>query len=625
MIGIFGLFRPNPSEKISLDALAVRHGTGYEIDAPSGTGAALGRCSYRLDLVSSRSSKPDTVRSRGAEVVAIGEIFNGHELLETAQPHPTSDVASVIGRLWEDDRLEALSAANGMFAAAIYEPESHRLILITDRHCGYPLHVWHADGELCFASQLYTILGHPRIPRKPDPEGISQTFVMNRTTGTSTNIANVKPLQAATILEYHDGRVTEKTYWQLQWSRPDCSHREMTHRIAQALRNSMARQTSGDNVGMFMSGGLDSRAILAAAPEGSVSCWTTASFENNPELAIARKMSKYFGAEHHSIIVDPPDILPLLERAVRDTNGLYPASNAFTSFAYPTGESCDHILTGYALDNSLRGLYLPIRYGNVMGSTPRLPVLEKLSSRPTGADILSSIRHFNKPKIVQRIFRSDWLADWWPRHERETDEYLRPWLDSDDPYNAWDGFVFRNVSQHYSFTLVMATRGAANMRIPAFDAELFDLYLKCPPQWRCTGKLVQQALKVLSPETAAMTNANTGFRMDLDPWVELTLLMSRGALRRIGILNRPAVPKKGQSTGSWQDTRILYQEEPDHRKRLLDIRNRLDSISFGVLSSDGVAECIDKHLNGEEDNTKILRYLMTYDAWVNDFGINGDV
>ena len=60
----------------------------------------------------------------------------------------------------------------------------------------------------------------------------------------------------------------------------------------------------------------------------------------------------------------------------------------------------------------------------------------------------------------------------------------------------------------------------------------------------------------------------------------------------------------------------LFREDPAHRARFLAIRGRLDALCFGVLSPDGLAACIDEHLEGRAKHTKLLRQLLTHDSWV---------
>ena len=137
-----------------------------------------------------------------------------------------------------------------------------------------------------------------------------------------------------------------------------------------------------------------------------------------------------------------------------------------------------------------------------------------------------------------------------------------------------------------------------------------------PPAWRCSGRMAQRALRRLSPAAARLPNANTNFRADLEPLLEVGGLLSRGILRRLGLRRRPDTPSGMHSAGSWQNVPRLYREDPGHRTRFTDIRARLDGLALGVLDADGLAACIDEHLAGSANHTKLLRQLLTHDAWV---------
>jgi len=307
---------------------------------------------------------------------------------------------------------------------------------------------------------------------------------------------------------------------------------------------------------------------------------------------------------------------------VVDSGGLYPASNPMSAFLPRVSEGCDVVLTGHGLDYTLRGYYLPTRFLKIGGSKTRLPSLRPIPARPTGGDVFEALRQGPPRSIVERIVRPERADEWWRGQEALINQVLQPWLDSDDPYNAWDAFILHSVNKHYAFTTMMATRAVADLAIPAFDNEVFQVYLGMRPAMRVSGRLVHNAMKRLSPELAAFPNANTHFRADLNPWLEVGALLVRAGLRRLGLANRTELPSQSHSEGSWQNINSLYREELGHRRRFTEIRQRLDSMTCGVLCADGLAACIDEHLDGRADHPKLLRQLLTHDAWMRRFGIN---
>lgn len=617
MIGVFGLYRAAPEACVDLAAMSKTVGERYIVDAPTAPGAALAFVAHRAKPVASRASSA----AGRIEAVACGEVYNLADFRDLGEG--ISDAATLVMRLMEQDALDRLSAANGQFCAALYERTAHRLTLVTDRLATFPIHVWNRDGEAVFATQLYTLIGDKRIPRRAEPAALAQLFTMQRTIGQITPIANVFALPAGCIWEFDRDGYRLRRYWELRWKRPDFTLAEGATALVTALKNAVARQTSESRVGLLLSGGVDSRLVLAACGDQPPSCWTTASFEDNPELALARQIAAMFAAEHHALIVSPSDTLRVLDETVIESGGQYPASTPMSAFLPAVGEACEGALTGHGIDFTLRGYYLPSKFAEIAGSRTRLPTLRQIVRRPTGTDVLNNLRQGPPAETINRIVRADRREAWWRGQADDMQSVLSPWLESDEPYNAWDAFILHAASKHYAFTGMMAVRAVTNAFIPAFDNEVFGIYLRMPPAWRCSGRMVLRALEILSPGAAKLPNANTGFRADLHPWFEVGGLMLRGALRRLGLARRPTVPSALHSAGSWQNVAALYREDPAHRAHFLAIRNRLDGLCFNQFDPDGLAACIDEHLEGTARHTKLLRQLLTHDAWVRTFDIVG--
>jgi len=616
MIGLFGLFRADPAAPADAAPLARRHRAGYAIEAPAGPGAALGRAAHTHDAARGRAEEA------GVSVVTLGDIYNARDF-SARSGADEYDPAPAVLALYRAATLDRLKDANGQFCAAIYDRPAHRLTLVTDRHALFPLHVWRRDGEAVFGTIIYAMLGDERIPRKADPAALAQLFTMQRTIGGYTSVAGIEALPAACIWEVDRAGVRERRYWKLAWRAPDFDRAGCSRALDEAMRAAVARAVAGGRAGLLLSGGVDSRWVLGAAPRGSLACWTTASFAGNPELKLARQVAALCGAEHHPAIVAPEDTLRVHDDTVIESNGLYPASTQFSVFLPPVGAACHTLLSGHGLDYTLRGYYLPSRFLEIGGSRTRLPVLRAIPARPTGADVLKNLRQGPPRETIDRIVAPAQRERWWKGQEDAMQTVLAPWLDSDDPYNAWDAFILHAVSKHYAFTGMMSVRAAANLRLPAFDAEVMSVYLRMPPAWRCAGRPVQLALRALSPALARLPNANTHFAADLHPWGEIAALVSRGVLRRAGLAKRPVVPSSMHSPGSWQDIPGLFRDDPGHRARFKSMRANLDALGFGIFDLDQLGACIDEHLDGSRKHSKLLRQLLTHEAWVRLFGIAG--
>lgn len=611
MIGLFGLWRRDAAAPADLAALAARHPAGIVIDSRSMPGAGFGIASHPGSRCQSRAELD------GVSVLVSGEIFEP----DTVEPQ-ARDAADLILRLYRSDKLDRLADANGQFAATIYDAGKHALLLIADRLASVPLHYWSDDHGLVYATQLYTLLGEPRIPRRADPLAMAELFTLQRTIADHTPIQGVKALPAAHIMRLDREGMRIKPYWHLRWRKPDFNRKEGAERLAAALRAALARQSDGPDVGLLLSGGLDSRLVLAAAGRKPL-CWTTASFEDNPELALARQVAAGLGAEHCTVLVDPAETLAIQDATTRDGGGMFPASTSVAAFMPRVAEGSRISLTGHGLDYTLRGYYLPSRFLRIAGSTTRLPMLAELPARPDAAYLFNRLRQGPPRHTIERIVRHARQGEWFGGQIEALGQWLAPWFESDEPVNAWDAFILAQVSKHYAFTSMAAVRGFTDLRIPAFDLDVLNVYLAMPPQWRVEATMTQRAMWLLSPEIARLPNANTGFRADLNSWAEIAALLGRAALRRVGLLRRPQTPSDSHSAGSWQNLTALFREDPAHRAQFTAIRGRLDALSFGLFDADALAACIDEHLEGRAKHTKLLRQLLTHDSWVRVSGVGG--
>ena len=322
------------------------------------------------------------------------------------------------------------------------------------------------------------------------------------------------------------------------------------------------------------------------------------------------------------MLVDPAGTLTIQDDTTRDGDGMFPASTSVAAFMPQVASGTRIALTGHGLDYTLRGYYLPARFLNTGGGSTRLPMLAPLPARP-GADLLFNHLRQGPPRsTIRRIFGARQADAWFASQIETIGAWLKPWLESDTPVNAWDAFILAQVSKHYAFTSMAAVRSFTDLRIPAFDSDVLDVYLAMPPQWRIEATMTQQAMQRLSPEIARLPNANTGFRADLDSRLEIGALLGRALLRRLGILQRPSTPTSSHSAGSWQNLTALFREDPKHRGRFTDIRGRLDALSFDLLDANAMAACIDEHLDGRAKHTKLLRQLLAHDSWARVFGIS---
>jgi asparagine synthase (glutamine-hydrolysing) len=332
MCGIAGVAtRGNtpPRELIAsmCDVMRHRGPDGEGILVAPGVGLGMRRLAV-LDLVT--GDQPVANESGTVHAVFNGEIYNYRELRAelAAKGHRfrgTGD-SEVIPHLYQEHGLAFLSRLNGMFALALWDSESQRLLLARDRMGIKPLYYSAHGGSVWFASEVKCILAAGGTARAIDPLGVDQLLTFEYTASPTTLFEDVKKVPPGSWLTVGGGKIHQGRFWSLpdvtssSESMPVTDVAELTERVRHTLLNAVRRQLVSDvPLGAFLSGGIDSSILVAAMKEVSPSPPLTFSIgfgdPTYSELRYARAVAEHCGTRHHEEILTP-DYLSLLPEVV---------------------------------------------------------------------------------------------------------------------------------------------------------------------------------------------------------------------------------------------------------------------------------------------------------------------
>jgi asparagine synthase (glutamine-hydrolysing) len=241
-----------------------------------------------------------------------GEIYNFAEIKRSLQQRGadfrTRTDTEVILKAYEMDGLECLNHFRGMFALALWDERERSCLLARDRFGIKPLYYHVADGRLTFASEVKTLLASRLVEPHLDPEGLYGYFLTGTVPEPRTMVRNVCCLDAGTWLIWKDGEQTSRRYWNLTFtdSTPRDEAADVTRR---ALVDSVAHHFVSDTpVGVFLSGGIDSTAIVALARDAGQHDLHTFSLafpgQPNDEGASAAQTALHFGTTHAEWSID---------------------------------------------------------------------------------------------------------------------------------------------------------------------------------------------------------------------------------------------------------------------------------------------------------------------------------
>ncbi len=341
MCGIFGILdkdgRHGGRELLIRMGQTMRHrgpdDEGFFVDGPLAFGMR------RLAIIDVDGGQ-QPIANEDETVIAIcnGEIYNfrelRRELREQGHTFRTGSDSEVVVHLYEEFGEEFVERLSGMFALAVWDRRAERLLLARDRLGIKPLYVCRRERRLSFASELKSLLDVPGTDREIDPDALREYLALGYVPAPLSLIRGVEKLEPATILVADRDGIRTRRYWTLPSNIEEGrSRRDWAADIAASIESSVVAQMVSDvPLGAFLSGGIDSSAVVAYMARNSdrpvktysigFDTGTGGSYYN--ELPYARQVAERFGTEHREIVVRPdvtellPDLLWHMDEPIAD-------------------------------------------------------------------------------------------------------------------------------------------------------------------------------------------------------------------------------------------------------------------------------------------------------------------
>jgi asparagine synthase (glutamine-hydrolysing) len=257
-----------------------------------------------------------------------GEIYNYQELrpflLSKGHTFKTQTDTEVIVHLYEELGPKCLERLRGMFAFAIWDEKSNTLFLARDRVGIKPVYYCLTDKSLVFASEIKAILADPAVDRAISPEVIDRFLTFRYLPGEETLFKGILKLPPGYYLVAKDGRAEIRQYWDLSFFKPgqSPSRKEAERQLIELLAETVQQHMIADvPVGVLLSGGVDSTAVLSFAVEGTdkeVSSYTVGFSDPGftDERPYARLAADTFRTRHHDMTISATDFAAFMPQYV---------------------------------------------------------------------------------------------------------------------------------------------------------------------------------------------------------------------------------------------------------------------------------------------------------------------
>ncbi len=268
--------------------------------------------------------QPLSNEDRTMWVAYNGEIYNHarirQDLERRGHQFVTRCDTEAIVHAWEEYGEGAVQKFQGMFGVAIWDTRTSALWLVRDRLGIKPIY-YHFDGsKLVFASEIKALLACPGVPNELDLQSLYHYIGYEFVAAPATMFKGIFKLPAGHLLHLENGRVHVRQYWDVKFEAADLSEDECVEEIRRLLGEAVEKRLMSDvPLGVFLSGGLDSTAVLAyvrQATTQSIPSFTIGYRDVSfSEWDYARRAAKHYGSDHHEIVID--SVTPeLIESAV---------------------------------------------------------------------------------------------------------------------------------------------------------------------------------------------------------------------------------------------------------------------------------------------------------------------
>lgn len=275
---------------------------------------ALGLGHRRLAVIDLETGRQPLSSEDGKlRLIVNGEIFNFAALRSGLERRGhrfrTRGDSEVILHLYEERGPECLEELRGMFALALWDEPRETLFLARDRLGEKPLFYACTDTAFSFASEAQALLEAPDVSREIDFRALDAFLALQYVPAPLSIYRGARKLPAAHYLLLRRGEMTVRRYWRPDFNRKTgAGRRERRARVESALEEAVSlRLVSDVSLGAFLSGGIDSGTVVALMGRAGMrrARTFTVGFGPGPsaEIACARSVARFFGTDHHEIIV----------------------------------------------------------------------------------------------------------------------------------------------------------------------------------------------------------------------------------------------------------------------------------------------------------------------------------
>ena len=604
MTGIFGYFAEDVKEDQVRKLLNGIENEGYHITKKLiNQTYVLGK----LDVKNS-SEVSDSINSEERiNIITCGEIFN----------EDNTSLDDSIRSFYEDGNLNSLKNLNGSFAAAIYDGSKEKLTLLNDRYGLIKLFYLRDEDYFCFAPKIRPLskIGAKKSLRK---ESIIDFFLFGYLLGDKTFFKHIYQLPPGSILEISKDDTKLTKYWDYEYNEEYNSRSKevLMDELATLWQMAVERRIKKDEkIIIPLSGGLDSRAILAAVlrctSKDNIITFTFGE-KGSYDFEIGKMVAAKAGVKSIPLEVEKNDFNKAYDVSMDDIEGLIDATPNFPIRAYAEmRKHGDTLHIGYMGD--------PIMGSHIKSKMMNKKIHSK-GNLSEAKNILYDQHRLNDLEDVKRLFNPSWanvgsfrgsfestLTEMKRIHNEDMPNYCARW-DYKHRQNRLTMFAVFRYKEHFKYST------------PFLDNDLINFMLRIPPDFRSNQYLYKNMLFKNYPILFKLpTKTNAGLSLEAsNPSLILrkVILFSKLKANKISnfLIRRNIFQDNNRN---YIDYDVLLRTNKEYRTY---IRRMLEKVKKRAFFNEiYIDEIWRLHMLGKRNYSMLFGLLVTFELFLERF------
>ena len=534
-----------------------------------------------------------------------GEIYNYRELrkvlIEKGHKFYTDTDSEVLIHGFEEWREDLLLKLRGMFGFAIYNTKDNSVFVARDFFGIKPMHYTMIDGEFVYASEIKSILEHPKFVKRFNKRALDTYLSYQYAVPPETFFEGVFCLIPGHYLWYKDGEVETTRYWEARFNpNEELTEEEAVNSIEKVFENSVnAHKIADVEVGCFLSSGVDSSYVSTYFADQKTFTVGFDFGEKYNEISWAKNLSEKIGVEHHTHLISSeefwdavPTVQYHMDQPLADPSciALYFVSRLASHYVKVvlSGEGADELFGGYTCYNDPRvfKIYQTIvphcirkairaicrKLPDIKGRDYLIRACDKLEERYIGNAFMYDYKQkqelLKDPSIATRP--QDLTRKYYYRCRKYDDVTKMQYLD----INMWMvGDILLKADR-------MSMANSLELRVPFLDKEVFKVASSLPTKLRCNKH-------------------NTKY-----------------AMRKAAVRHMPEATAEKEKLGFPVPTRVWLRDEKYYNVVKTKFKGKTAEKFF---NTDVLVSWLDSHFSGKEDNSRrvwtIYVFLVWYDIY----------